>query len=144
MMLKVTNAIYHRYYKVPKYSGQLSIIDMDYANGGRYLRHALPNYSKQQHIANAKSLARDAKKFSDAWNKIADRAAQATWGRPFLFHDYKISGIGSDEFSDSFKNKLRNTAVRASQALDAAYAHYAAAGKRLDTARADLNKIADK
>ena len=46
-----------------------------------------------------------------------------------------ISGIVSDKFSEGDKNKLRDLAVGASKHTSAAFAHYAASGMRLPTAR---------
>ena len=51
-----------------------------------------------------------------------------------------ISGVVSEKFPDKVKSKLRDLAQGASASKSAAMAHYAAAGKKLDTARAKLHE----
>lgn len=49
------------------------------------------------------------------WVDIINKAAFDTWGRPYVITDYKVSGIGSDEFSAIYKDMLRETAKKKSK-----------------------------
>lgn len=86
-----------------------------------------PAWTKEDHkkLAAAHEAAR--KEHDDAWGRVADEAAQKTWGRKFEATDYKVSGIGSSEFSDEHKELLRHHAHSASAHSKLTSAHTVAA-----------------
>ena len=85
------------------------------------------NFVKEQSF---KELTAAAKEMDKQWSKEADKASQETFGRPFGTSDYKISGIGREEFSSAAKDKLRDLAHTSAEHKEAAAAHWYAAGKR--------------
>jgi hypothetical protein len=124
------HAVYFDRVKLPKYNGAVSVLSANGADAGRLLRRRLPDFDITSHVHAALFYKRQRERMAVAWNKTANRAAQVTFGRPFEFTDYKISGIGRDEFSDGFKNRLRKLAHESGDAGVIAAAHWRAAGKR--------------
>jgi hypothetical protein len=94
------------------------------------LRHRLPDWTVTQHVNAALFYKHQRERMARSWNKTADQAAQSTFGRPFEFTDYKISGIARDEFSESHKNRLRKLAHESGDSGVIGAAHWRAAGKR--------------
>lgn len=109
--------------KLPKYSGAVSVHSAHGSDSGKLLRQRLPDWSKQDHTEAAQAHRDAADKAEKTWSKVADSAAQKTFGRPYQATDYHISGIASDKFDDSDKNKLRTAAHDASDHRSAADAH---------------------
>jgi hypothetical protein len=97
--------------KLPRYNGQASVFtatsDRDAA---KVLMKTMPDVTASEAAQRSKEHAAAAEKCKAEWSKQADDAAQATWGRKFAITDYKISGIGSDAFTDDAKDKLRELA----------------------------------
>lgn len=89
-----------------------------------------PEWSKEDHRKLSDAHRKAANDHEQEWDKTADEAAQQKWGRNFKFGDYKISGIGSDEFSSGHKEKLRNHAHSQTAHRKLADAHAAAAKSR--------------
>lgn len=75
-------------------------------------------------------MERLAERSRRAWSREAERAALETFGRPWQFTDYRISGIGSDQFTDERKERLRFLAHRRSDYLSAFALHEWLAGAR--------------
>lgn len=82
----------------------------DTAAGAKILRRLNPSWTKADHARLAGEHGEAAKQHRAAWEKRADQAAQRTFGRPFEFGDYRVSGIGREEFSDLDKDALRHHA----------------------------------
>ena len=122
-----SEALYKRRFKPYKYNASVPILAMDRLNAGRFLAFQLPDWTKDQHVAAAKYYLKEKLRLKDAWNREANRAAKESFGRPFEFTDYRISGIGSDAFSEKRKNNLRKFAYGSSDASSAEFAHTAAA-----------------
>jgi len=89
----------------------------------KMMRERFPGWTKQQHLAAVATLDKMKQDNEKEWGKIADEAAQATWGRPWQAWDYKVSGIGSDEFAKEFKDRLRANARFGAAISDAKHAH---------------------
>ena len=123
--------IYDEKVKVPKYSGKVSVLS---ANDSRVAANILinlaPRMSKSEHARIASQYKDLANYLDQQWSKTADSAALRAWGRPFTILDYRVSGIGSNDFSESEKAKLRYFAHTATRAIKAAAAHKAASTSR--------------
>lgn len=126
----IDSPIYQERVKFPKYSVKISPLNAHGSDGGKILARRLQGWTKADHLAAAVEHDKRAKELESDWAKTADAAAQATWGRDFQITDYRISGIGSDTFSDEHKTKLRYAAQTKGQHLDAKHAHLAAAKMR--------------
>jgi uncharacterized protein len=121
--------VYNEAQKMPKYNGKVSPANAHGRDGGKMLKQRLPEFTKQDHLEASKAHTEAAAAQEKTWNTEADKAAQETFGRPFQIGDYKISGIGSDKFSEASKDKLREAAHTATDHKEAALAHWHAAGK---------------
>ena len=112
--------------------GGTTPLNADYGKSGSILRQRMSDMSKEDHkaagdahIAQAQSMNVEHRGLVDsAMNKLGMQSPGPL-----------ISGIVSDKFSEGDKNKLRDLAVGASKHTSAAFAHYAASGMRLNTAR---------
>jgi hypothetical protein len=129
----INNPAYTTAQKVPGYTRPVSPINaLDYNTPGRMLRQRMADMSKEDHkaagdahIAQSQAMKAEHGKLVDsAMNKLGMQSPGPL-----------ISGIVSDKFSEGDKNKLRDLAVGSSQHTSAAFAHYAASGMRLPTAR---------
>ena len=90
-------------------------------------RRIAPELTKADHKALAHAHYRASTAFNKLWDKVADRASKETFGRPFGMGDYKISGIGRDEFPARYKNILRMAAHSSGDHSFLAHAHRHAA-----------------
>lgn len=104
------------------------------ADGVALLKRFLPQANKAWHEGQAYMHLANARLHSGAWSSVADEAAQATFGRPFAITDYRVSGIGRDEFSQEHKAQLRWHIRRQQQHHLLAILHRMAAGRRHETA----------
>lgn len=129
----LNNPAYTTSQKVPGYTRPVSPLNaLDYNTPGRMLRQRMSDMSKEDHkaagdahIAQAQSMKAEHGKLVDsAMNKLGMQSPGPL-----------ISGIVSDKFSEGTKNRLRDLAIGAGQHTSAAFAHYAASGMRLPTAR---------
>ena len=130
--LKLDDSIYRKTEKWPKYNVEISPLSAHGSDCGKILRKRLPDWTKEQHLAAAKKWKAEADKTKKQYSKALDDAAQEAWGRPFRPTDYKIAGIGSSEFPEKTKDKLRFLATHESESRDAAYAHESAAKLRFE------------
>ena len=121
--------VYTKKQRLPKYNWDVSPLSAAAADAAKMLRQRLPDWTKAQHAAAAAFHEKEAAKRKAEWAKLADAAAQETWGRKWQTSDYKVSGVGSNEFSKEWRDKLRAAAHTGSAHGDAAAAH--AAVKRL-------------
>lgn len=99
-------------------------------DAGDVLISLCPTWTREDHRRLAHTHAKLAERDYTRWNRRADEAAQATFGRTFSFTDYRISGIGREEFPDEFKVELRKTISEACRHKILAHAHAAAAKSR--------------
>lgn len=128
--LPITSAVYQRRQRVRNYSrpeSPLSLVSPCTA-ALRMLRRRLPGWSRADHARQALAMERLAKRTAGAWSREAERAALETFGRPWQFTDYRVSGIGSDAFTDARKERLRTLAHRRTDYLSAAALHETLAG----------------
>ena len=123
------DALYRKGEKRPKWSSLVSPV-MDANEGGKILRQRLPDWTKAQHVAEARKLLAQYRALNKAWGAVRDKEHLRVFKRPAGFHDYIISGIGRAEYSEKAKDKLRLLSHTASAMHAAAWAHWRAAGKR--------------
>jgi hypothetical protein len=117
--------------RVRGYNGQPTVYQIhDHKDAANALIALRPEVSRAEHAQLARKFEALADFCRKEWSKVADAAAMETWGRPFQFHDYRISGIGSDEFSREFKEDLRALAHGEGKAKRLTRAHEAAAKSR--------------
>ena len=121
----------------PKYSGTQNVYTLGYNDSGRLLKRRLPTWTKDDHLHEAESLLAGADRQEDAYRKHIDREMKILDGEG-ISPGPLISGIVSDKFPARVKDDLRRLAHHISQMRGAAAAHFAAAGKRLDTFRAKI------
>lgn len=105
-------------------------------DGLRLMRKLLPDVSKAQFKELGLEHARRAREHASAWSERVDLACRTTFGRPYQFTDYRISGIAREEFSNEDKDALRLHSRRNSQHRQLAILHLMAAGHRHRTALA--------
>lgn len=122
---------YHLQVKLPGYFPRRSVLqaatDRDKA---RALKKANPEWTKEDHQRLALMHALASEHQFEVWNQRLNAAAMETFGRPFGFFDYRVSGIGREEFSAARKEKLRFSALAHSSHLSVARGHAAAIGIR--------------
>ena len=118
----------------PKYSGTQNVYTLGYSDAGKLLKYRVPGWSKDDHFREAKDLIALRKNLQGKYDRLVDRSLHALGGDPGPL----ISGIVSDKFSAHTKRQLRSMATHIGQLGGAAAAHFAAAGKRLDTFRAKI------
>lgn len=105
---------------LPCYSDKVKIIGFRHkvtalnvpttADAGAVLKRTCIGWTKDQHKEAAKWHKEQAKAKQKQWAILADKAALAAWGRKFQATDYRISGIGSDDFTPGYKDELRRLA----------------------------------
>lgn len=136
------NPVYTKQRKLRRYNGTVSILGpMDASNVRRILRMEFPTWTPQDHARQARLFASRGLNLELAWNKRMDRACMATFGRLREFGDYRISGIGREEFSERDKRKLRLLAWGVSQYRTLARAHAQVAHPRSEFRRLKLTTL---
>ena len=113
------------------YTRRVSVLSVhDAADGRRLLKRFMPGLTPEQHREIADGHVQKAREHGAEWNKNADEAVMETFGRPWSFHDYRVSGIAREEFSEERKEILRTHARRRGEHHRLAILHYMAAGHR--------------
>lgn len=129
----IDHPAYNTAQKVRGWNGPVSPLNADYSTSGSLLRGRMAEMSKDAHKAAGDSHVQQASAMQTEHGNLVNSATAKLGGRD---PGPLISGIVSDKFSEGDKNKLRDLATGASKHTSAAFAHYAASGMRLDTARA--------
>ncbi len=88
-----------------------------------------PTWTKSDHQDVAAKHKKTAQKFERLWGKTQDAAHMERFGRKATMADYRVSGIGRDDYSEAKKNLLRKLA-RAISDHNILAAHHAAAAKK--------------
>lgn len=96
----------------------------------RLLKRFLPSATRAWHASAAEMHAKKAIEHRDSWSSVADEAALQTFGRKFSISDYRISGIGREEFAEEHKDALRLHARSTGKHHRLAVLHHMAAGHR--------------
>ena len=74
------------------------------------LRRLRPRMSRAQHRARAERFGLAAAALDVAWRLAWEQAFRDHFGREPVFGDYRVSGVGRDEFSGAVKGRLRRLA----------------------------------
>ena len=128
----LNNPAYKTAQKVRGWSRPVTPLNADYGTSGSLLRQRMSDMSKEDHKAAGDAHIAQSQAMKAEHGKIVDNAMKKLGMES---PGPLISGIVSDKFSEGDKNRLRDLAVGASQSTSAAFAHYAASGMRLPTAR---------
>ncbi len=118
---------YQKEFKFPKVSRNETATHSFGNNGAKIVISLFPEWTKEDHLAAAAKHEKDADKMDEQWGKLRDEAHKKTFGKSVEFHDYKISGIGREEYPAEMKDKLRELAHGSSAAKALSYAHATAA-----------------
>lgn len=122
-------SVYAEGFKLPKHSGTVSVLSAHTASDAKkILKRLFPTWTKADHLSEMKKHLGLSQRYARLWDRTADHAAKATFGRPWQFSDYKISAIGRDEFATRYKNVLRMAARRTGDHEKIALSHAKAAG----------------
>ena len=107
------------------------------------MRKLFPGWSKEDHVERLIRLSRMIHVASAVWGRIADKAhGEAFPGKRRGMLDYKISGVGRDEYPERLKGRLRIAARQEGTIVSAIHAHAMMAGKTaLRRAKIDPNNI---
>jgi hypothetical protein len=124
--MPITHPVYTKQEKVRGYNTTPDVFAAHGSDAGRILRKRLPGWTKEDHIKAAKKYFDEAKKLERKWGKLLDQAAMETWGRKWRPEDYKVSGVGSDEFPKHWKDQLRPLIQKSSRSFKLGHAHMAA------------------
>lgn len=122
--------IYSSRVRLRGYNGPQSVFTAHGRDGGKIAKVLFPGYGKREHLSISRDYALASEKAGNLYAHALDQAAMRLWGRPFQVTDYRVSGIGSDRFSESDKALLRKLVREKQQYKDISRAHYYAAGKR--------------
>lgn len=96
----------------------------------KMMRELFPGWSKEQHVAQIVKLGRMIHVVSSLWGRFADRAhAEVFPGKKRGFLDYKVSGVGREEYPERLKTRLRIAARQENTIVSAIHAHALMAGK---------------
>lgn len=108
---KLDHPAYHGLVRLPKYNTVTTVFQACTANdAGKVLRRLNPRWTPEDHQTLAERHAAEARKLKARHAELLEEAARETFGRPFQMVDYRISAIGSDEFSEDKKRELRHAA----------------------------------
>ncbi len=131
---KLDHPAYHQAIKLPKYNGKVTVFQaLSGVDAAKVLRQAHPDWTPDDHLTLASLHQTESAKQQMRYNILLDSAAQETFGRRFHVSDYRISAIGSEQFSELRKNELREAAHFQSRHAKIARAHMAAARRRKGT-----------
>lgn len=126
------DALYRTRVKLRGYNGQPNVLSAHGKDAGDVLIQLAPNMTRAQHAQRAREFEALENDLQDQYDRALDAAAMETWGRKFEATDYRVSAIGSDEFSDRHKERLRELAHGLSAAKTIAGAHtYASKSRRI-------------
>ena len=118
--------MYHTPVKVKGMRAKQTAASNHTGNAGSILRKVAPHLSKAGHLHLAKGHAAKAKEHDKSWGETQHAAHMHTFKTKPAFHDYKVSGVGRDEYSDEHKEKLRHHAHAASLHRALSHAHLSA------------------
>ncbi len=126
----VLDKTYTERVKLRGYNGPVTVFSAHGSDAGKVLRKLHPEMTREDHLSLAKKYLKRGYEMDRLYANLLNRAAKQTWGRAWQTTDYRVSGIGSNEFSAPMKKRLRE-AVTLMNAYSRAYrAHEYAAGKR--------------
>ena len=122
-----SDKLYQKQFKFPKVTRFETATNAHGNNGAKIVISLFPDWTKEDHLAAAMKHEKDANKMDKQWEKLRDEAHIKTFGKPAEIWDYKISGIGRQEYPEKIKDELRELAHGATKARALSYAHASAA-----------------
>lgn len=122
---------YRREFKVDRGRYRVSINTVHGTKHTRKMMRALfPGWSKEQHVQRLIELSRMVHVAGGVWGRIAKKAHLETFGTTQrTIGDYRVSGVGRDEYPERLKGRLRIAARAESTIFRAIHAHALMAGK---------------
>ena len=125
--------LYRTRVKLRGYNGPPTVMSAHGKDSGDILIALRPDMSKAQHAQRSREFESLADRLQGLYDQALDDAALDAWGRNFEATDYRVSGIGSDEFSEAHKERLRTLSKSLSAAKIIGTAHgYAAKSRRIN------------
>jgi hypothetical protein len=98
-------------------------------NRRKMMRALFPGWSKEQHVERLIELSRLVHVVGGVWGRIASKAHKETFGTTKrTIGDYRVSGVGRDEYPERLKAHLRVAARQESTIFAAIHAHAMMAG----------------
>lgn len=128
LIKEMDHSAYHAKVRIRGYSNSVTVFQaVTNLDAARILRRANPAWGPEDHRKLAEQHEIAAQNQTERWSQLVNEAANETWGRDFKIFDYRISGVGSDEFAEDVKDELRFCAHAASSHRALACAHARAA-----------------
>lgn len=119
------------------YTFPVSVLSVYQPNDGKsLLKRVMPDLSRTDHAKLAEQHVVASIKNRASWLRLIDKTCRKLFGRPYGIADYRISGVGRDDFPQSVKDKLSKMAVNAGLHARLAVLHKMAAGHHHHTALA--------
>ena len=124
-VVDLKNPIYHTKEKAPRYNTPISPVGTHAGSGAgaNMLKRRLPSWTKADHEKAAAKLVKMISSLEEKYSQMLDAAAKETWGRKWNITDYRVSCVGSDEFSQKRKEQLRKVCRDLSVAKGALASH---------------------
>jgi hypothetical protein len=120
----LTHSVYHQTTKLRGWNCKTAALRCHDAKiAARLIRRFGPTWTSQEHASIARYHTHRAEKLLAVYKRVLERAALHSLGRPWQFTDYKVSGVGRDEFSEAHKRVLRHCIHRSYEHEDMAEAH---------------------
>ncbi len=121
---------YLREHKFPKMNCAIGPMSHHHQVAGKALKRNLPDWTKDDHIEAAHYHMHAYERADNEWERVIRIAHQAACKRKWTIFDYRISGIGRDEYSEQHKDRLRQLTRAGAAHYKLAFAHLYAAGLR--------------
>lgn len=106
-------------------------------NGRANVREWFKRFPCDDHLTALKFWCEAEKQARKEWIEKVEKYFFETFGRSYNIHDYKISGIARDEFTDEQKNDLRRLVKLENDACKIADAHFKMIQRKVEKTLAD-------
>lgn len=131
-------------FKLPKYNMNVNVFTAHGNDSGKVLIYLLgrEGWTKADYLEAASIYAKESDKAADQWHRLIQKAHKETFKEDYKATDYKVSGIGRDEYPEKYKDKLRkySTAKSYYKGLEHGMKAAAKLSNRLKNMRAPLEK----
>jgi hypothetical protein len=115
---------YEQTLKVKYRKTPLSLFHLDSpANIRKWMKIYFPHMSEAQHEAIRDEAYQKQSDLKNLWWRIGNGAFRKLYMRPMHASDYKVSGIGREEFPEKVKDELRNIVLAEAQYHKIWHAH---------------------
>lgn len=128
-ILPASSEVYTQLHRLAKWTRSISVACSPcLQTGARLLRRALPDWSKDQHLASSRYHQARVRRLDAAWALVWKRAFMEVHGRLPRFEDYRITAIGCEDIAERHKRVLRHCAYQATVHARLAHTHGRLAG----------------